>query len=46
VIAYNYFNKKVREFAANAETVERIILAHLKAGPHVEPRMRARRENA
>ncbi|MET0153359.1 MAG: MotA/TolQ/ExbB proton channel family protein [Candidatus Binatia bacterium] len=46
VIAYNYFNKKVREFAANAETVERIILAHLKAGPRVEPRVRARRENA
>jgi biopolymer transport protein ExbB len=46
VIAYNYFNKKVREFAANAETVERIILAHLKAGPHVEPRVRALRENA
>jgi biopolymer transport protein ExbB len=46
VIAYNYFNKKVREFAANAETVERIILAHLKAGPLVEPRVRARRENA
>ncbi len=46
VIAYNYFSKKVREFAANAETVERIILAHLKAGPRVEPRVRAVRENA
>jgi biopolymer transport protein ExbB len=46
VIAYNYFSKKVKEFAANAETVERIILAHLKASPHVEPRVRAVRENA
>jgi biopolymer transport protein ExbB len=46
VIAYNYFNKKVREFAANAETIERIILAHLKAGPQVGPRVRALRENA
>jgi biopolymer transport protein ExbB len=46
VIAYNYFTKKVKEFAANAETVERIILAHLKAGPHVGPRVRALRENA
>jgi biopolymer transport protein ExbB len=46
VIAYNYFSKKVKEFAANAETVERIILAHLKANPHVEPRVRAVRENA
>ncbi len=46
VIAYNYFNKKVREFAANAETVERIILAHLKSGPRVEPKVRALRENA
>ena len=46
VIAYNYFTKKVREFAANAETIERIILAHLKAGPRVESRVRALRENA
>ena len=46
VIAYNYFSKKVKEFAANAETVERIILAHLRASPHVEPRVRAVRENA
>jgi biopolymer transport protein ExbB len=46
VIAYNYFSKKVKEFAANAETVERIILAHLKDNPHVEPRVRAVRENA
>ena len=46
VIAYNYFIKKVKEFAANAETVERIILAHLKASPRVEPRVRAVRENA
>jgi biopolymer transport protein ExbB len=46
VIAYNYFSKKVKEFAANAETVERIILAHLKGNPHVEPRVRAVRENA
>src|SRR5262245_907159 len=46
VIAYNYFIKKVKEFAANAETVERIILAHLKASPHVESRVRALRENA
>ena len=46
VIAYNYFIKKVKEFAANAETVERIILAHLRASPHVEPRVRAVRENA
>lgn len=33
VIAYNYFNKKVKEFWANAETIERIILAELRAGP-------------
>ena len=46
VIAYNYFIKKVKEFAANAETVERIILAHLKASPHVESCVRALRENA
>lgn len=46
VIAYNYFTKKVKEFAANAETIERIILAHLKAGAKVEPRVRAVRENA
>jgi biopolymer transport protein ExbB len=31
VIAYNYFSKKVKEFWANAETIERIILAHLHA---------------
>lgn len=46
VIAYNYFSKKVKEFAANAETIERIILAHLKAGTKVEPRVRVLRENA
>jgi biopolymer transport protein ExbB len=46
VIAYNYFNKKVKEFAANAETIERIILAHLKAGIRVEHKIRAVRENA
>ncbi len=31
VIAYNYFSKKVKEFSANAETIERIILAHMHA---------------
>ncbi|MGH7898447.1 MAG: MotA/TolQ/ExbB proton channel family protein [Candidatus Binatia bacterium] len=41
VIAYNYFNKKVREFAANSETLERIILAHLKSIPKVEPQLRS-----
>ena len=46
VIAYNYFNKKVKEFAANAETIERIILAHLKGGTRVEPKVRVLRENA
>ncbi len=46
VIAYNYFNKKVREFAANAETIERIILAHLKANEKAEPKVRVLRENA
>ena len=46
VIAYNYFIKKVKEFAAHAETVERIILAYLRASPHVESRVRALRENA
>ncbi len=46
VIAYNYFNKKVKEFAANAETIERIILAHLMAGTRVEHKIRAVRENA
>ena len=33
VIAYNYFNKKVKEFVANSETIQRIILAELRAGP-------------
>ena len=46
VIAYNYFNKKVKEFAANAETIERIILAHLKAHAKADPRIRVLRENA
>jgi len=46
VIAYNYFTKKVKEFAANAETIERIVLAYLKSGAKVEPRVRAVRENA
>jgi biopolymer transport protein ExbB len=35
VIAYNYFSKKVKEFVANAETIERIILAELRSGPPV-----------
>ena len=46
VIAYNYFNKKVKEFAANSETIERIILAHMKAGMRPETKVRALRENA
>ena len=46
VIAYNYFNKKVKEFAANSETIERIILAHLKADAKPEPKVRVLRENA
>jgi biopolymer transport protein ExbB len=46
VIAYNYFNKKVKEFAANSETIERIILAHLKAGVRPEAKVRVLRENA
>jgi biopolymer transport protein ExbB len=33
VIAYNYFMKKVKEFSANAETIEGILMAHLK-GTH------------
>jgi biopolymer transport protein ExbB len=33
VVAYNYFMKKVKEFGYNSETIERIILAHLKAAP-------------
>ena len=45
VIAYNYFNKKVKEFAANSETIERIILAHLKADMRA-PKVRVLRENA
>ena len=45
VIAYNYFNKKVKEFAANAETIERIILAHLKGGTRGS-KVRVLRENA
>jgi len=36
----------VKEFAANAETIERIILAHLMAGMRVEHKIRAVRENA
>ena len=46
VIAYNYFAKKVKEFAANSETIERIILAHLKGGTRVEQKVRVLRENA
>jgi len=46
VIAYNYFNKKVKEFAANAETIERIILAHVKGSTKVETKVRVLRENA
>jgi biopolymer transport protein ExbB len=46
VIAYNYFNKKVKEFAANSETIERIILAHLKSTVKPEPKVRVLRENA
>jgi len=45
VIAYNYFIKKVKEFAANSETIERIILAHLKADVRA-PKVRVLRENA
>jgi len=45
VIAYNYFTKKVKEFAMNAETIERIILAHLKAETKA-PKVRVLRENA
>jgi len=45
VIAYNYFNKKVKEFAANAETIERISLAHLKGGTRGS-KVRVLRENA
>lgn len=41
VIAYNYFNKKVKEFAANSETIERIILAHLKSAPGAERKLRS-----
>ncbi|MEA2624164.1 MAG: biopolymer transport protein ExbB [Candidatus Binatota bacterium] len=41
VIAYNYFNKKVREFAANAETIERMILAHLRSAPSAERKLRS-----
>ena len=33
VIAYNYFMKKVKEFSANADTIEGILMAHLK-GTH------------
>jgi biopolymer transport protein ExbB len=45
VIAYNYFNPKVKEFAANSETIERIILAHLKGGTR-GAKVRVLRENA
>ena len=45
VIAYNYCNKKMKEFAANAETIERIILAHLKGGTRGS-KVRVLRENA
>ncbi len=41
VIAYNYFNKKVREFAAKAETIERMILAHLRSTPSSERKLRS-----
>lgn len=41
VIAYNFFVKKVKEFAANAETIERIILAHLKSSPGAERKLRS-----
>ena len=41
VIAYNFFVKKVKEFAANAETIERIILAHLKSSPSAERKLRS-----
>ena len=39
VIAYNYFMKKVKEFSANAETIEGILMAHLK-GSHGERKLR------
>ena len=41
VIAYNYFTKKVREFAANAETIERMILAHIRSTPGAERKLRS-----
>ncbi len=41
VIAYNFFVKKVKEFSANAETIERIILAHLKSSPNAERKLRS-----
>lgn len=41
VIAYNYFNKKVKEFAANAEVIERIILSHVKSVPVAERKLRS-----
>jgi hypothetical protein len=40
VIAYNYFMKKVKEFSANAETIEAIILAHIKATHGGERKLR------
>ena len=40
VIAYNYFMKKVKEFSANADTIEGILMAHLKGTHGAERKIR------